>query len=198
MIGFELLPAGNAVLSPFNVAHAFSILVAGAEGETRERILELLRPYCIESISKNLSQLPDDVTAAAKLFIAENFIIKPSFDKNASSLLSEDHAAQNLKFSESLESAKIINKWISENTEGKIEELVKSESLNSLTRMIIASAIVFKGKNLSINPLMEFLEVKASLSNILIATKKDWFNDNIFLIIDVMKLWNFSFHVPCT
>ena len=53
MIGFELLPAGNAVLSPFNVAHAFSILVAGAEGETRERILELLRPYCIESIRKD-------------------------------------------------------------------------------------------------------------------------------------------------
>jgi len=51
-----------------------------------------------------------------------------------------------LKFSESSESAKIINKWISENTEGKIEELVKPESLNSLTRMIIASAIVFKGK----------------------------------------------------
>jgi len=108
--------------------------------------LELLRPYCIESISKNLSQVPDEVSVAAKLFIAENFKIKPPFDKNASSLLSENHAAQNLKFSESLESAKIINKWISENTEGKIEELVKPESLNSLTRMIIASAIVFKGK----------------------------------------------------
>ena len=82
----------------------------------------------------------------AKLFIADNFKIKPSFNKNASSLFSEDHAAQNLKFSESLESANVINKWISENTEGKIEELVKPESLNSLTRMIIASAIVFKGK----------------------------------------------------
>ena len=55
MIGLELLPKGNAVLSPLNIAHAFSILVCGAAGETKERLLEVLKPFSVNDVREDLN-----------------------------------------------------------------------------------------------------------------------------------------------
>ena len=55
MIGLELLPKGNAVMSPLNIAHAFTILVCGAAGETKERLLEVLKPFSVNDVRGDLN-----------------------------------------------------------------------------------------------------------------------------------------------
>ena len=90
--------------------------------------------------------MPDEISVGAKIFISEMFNIKDTFNTESSKLLSNDHLAMKVDFSASSAAADKINDWISANTAGKIEKLISPGDLDSLTRMIVASAIVFKGQ----------------------------------------------------
>ncbi len=69
-------------------------------------------------------------------------------------------AAQEVRFSQLLstftfkvdyihaaeEAHKTINSWVEANTANKIKDLFPADSLDSMTRMVLANAIYFKGK----------------------------------------------------
>jgi serpin B len=52
--------------------------------------------------------------------------------------------AESIDFSQSVESARKINEWIEEKTNNKIKNVIDSDSLDSLTQMILINAIHFK------------------------------------------------------
>lgn len=80
---------------------------------------------------------------ANKLFVQENYKIKPEFNEIAKKSFQSE--AQNLNFAKSVESAKTINDWVESKTNNKIKDLISSDSLDALTRMVLVNAIYFKG-----------------------------------------------------
>ena len=90
--------------------------------------------------------MPDEVSVGANIFISETFHIKDTFNRESSKLLPDDHLAMKVDFSASSSAADKINDWISANTAGKIEKMISQDDLDHRTRMIVASAIVFKGQ----------------------------------------------------
>ena len=145
-LGLKILSVepGNVILSPLNIAHAFSILQSGSSGKTKERIERLLTPLDIETIASVVSHVPPEVAIAARLFLSAKFEIKSAFDaksrKTFGALLSE-----HVTYDEPNVAVRCINAWVARSTDNRIENLVSSGDISPLTRLMIVSTIVFKG-----------------------------------------------------
>lgn len=81
--------------------------------------------------------------AANKVYVMKNFSVKKSFQDVATKSFASE--AQTLDFSHNTEAAGTINGWVEEHTNNKIKDLIKADSLDADTRMVLVNAIYFKG-----------------------------------------------------
>lgn len=73
----------------------------------------------------------------------KDYTVKPSFNDVATKSFASE--AQSLDFAENVQSAATINGWVEDNTNNKIKDLIKADSLDADTRMVLVNAIYFKG-----------------------------------------------------
>lgn len=73
----------------------------------------------------------------------KGFSVKPTFQDIAAKSFNSE--AQSLDFAQNTKSAETINGWVEDNTNKKIKDLIKADSLDGLTRMVLVNAIYFKG-----------------------------------------------------
>ena len=73
------------------------------------------------------------------------FNLKSSFTEQNEKQFSCTLGAENVDFAQSAQTANKINKWVSDQTFNKIADLVGDDAFNCDTRMVIVSAIAFKG-----------------------------------------------------
>jgi serine protease inhibitor len=149
----ESTPASrNIIISPLSISYALSMTLNGANGPTREAMLEALRakgisPDNINNSYKNLSgallnvDKRVNISIANSVWIENNFIVKKSF----TSILTDFYYAESRSFGVADPMApKQINSWIESKTNGLIKEMV--DKLNDNTVMLLINAIYFKGK----------------------------------------------------
>lgn len=79
---------------------------------------------------------------ATKIYLMKGYEFKQSFKEIAEKNFNSD--VETVDFAENEEAAGIINEWIQEQTNMKIQKLVDPASLNEETRMICVNAIYFK------------------------------------------------------
>ena len=142
----------NIIISPLSISYALSMTLNGAEGATRDAMLEALRvngltPEIINNSYKNLSEalLSIDkrvlISIANSVWIENNFVVKQPF----TDILTEFYSAENKSFKiDDPLAPKQINTWIENKTNGLIKDMV--EKLNDNTVMLLINAIYFKGK----------------------------------------------------
>src|ERR1700728_1548460 len=146
----------NLILSPFNIATALSMLLAGARGQTAEEIQSVLRLHydstydaglgsLLDSLSRGGSTEGNELHAANGLWVQQGFAILPAFENT---LTSNYHASVTpLDFIDNAEAARSrINSWTEEHTKEKIKNLLPPGSLDARARLVLASAIYFYGK----------------------------------------------------
>lgn len=80
---------------------------------------------------------------ANKMYVMENYSIKPSFNAIATKSFNSD--AQTVNFADNEVAAGKINKWVEDNTNNKIKDLIKADTLDADTRLVLVNAIYFKG-----------------------------------------------------
>ncbi|CAG5113942.1 Oidioi.mRNA.OKI2018_I69.chr2.g8031.t1.cds [Oikopleura dioica] len=131
-------PSKNLVLSSINVEHAFAILATAAAGKTRDEILKMTSQEVAKTAQrvKSLEAL-STVQLDSKMFTC--FKPKTDFWK-AHFTASHDY----VDFTDP-KTADEINSWIAKSTKNMIKKLVDASDLDALTRMILVSAIFFKG-----------------------------------------------------
>ncbi len=56
-----------------------------------------------------------------------------------------DAEFQEVNFAAAKQAAQIINSWIDKNTHGKIKDMIDPSGLSSMTMLILANAVYFKG-----------------------------------------------------
>ncbi len=56
-----------------------------------------------------------------------------------------DAEFQEVNFAAAKKAAQIINSWIDKNTHGKIKDMIDPSGLSSMTMLILANAVYFKG-----------------------------------------------------
>jgi len=146
---------GNLFVSPNSISTALAMTYAGARAETAEQMAKTLHfslpqdqlPPAFAALIKSLET--SDSTRGYRLNVANRlwgqrgYHYLPDFltitrDQYGAGLAEVD-------FADSERSRQMINSWVSEHTQGKIENLIPTGVLNALTRLVLTNAIYFKG-----------------------------------------------------
>ncbi|XP_021010373.1 serine protease inhibitor A3B-like [Mus caroli] len=148
-------PHKNIVFSPFVIATALASLSLGAKGKTLEEILELLMfnvretpeadiHQCFEHLLQRLSQPGDQVQISTgnALFVEKPLKILAEFKEKARALYQTEVFTAD--FQQPCQATKLINDYVSNQTQGKIKELISD--LEERTSMVMVDAILFTGK----------------------------------------------------
>ncbi len=141
----------NYFLSPLSVGIALGMTLNGAEGETKQGILNTIQFGNLTDTEVNkgyadLANLLSNMDRTVKLSIANSvwyrnpMSVKPTFK----SIIESDYSGivQGLNF-DSPESKNIINKWIEDKTNDKIKDAIQDIDPNLV--MFLINAIYFKG-----------------------------------------------------
>ena len=148
----ELNSNKNMVFSPFSIYTALSITSLGAGGTTKDEFDRVLNNnMSLEQFHQSYEDILHSVSIGSEKFNIANALwlddsFKPEEDfLNSATELFNTHI-ENLDFKNNPKNcSEIINSWIEKNTNGLIENMQSSSSINRNTRMIITNAIYFKG-----------------------------------------------------
>ncbi len=143
----------NVFISPISISSALAMAYDGAKGNTAKEMRNVLK------FSKNQDESHREITELLKhyrnnkqsIFTIINAAVaqeKYDFKESYFALLS-DYGAKITKadftdFAKREEARLAINKWVMDNTNDKIEELVDPNALDDLTRLVLLNAIHFK------------------------------------------------------
>ncbi|XP_023032670.1 serine protease inhibitor 42Dd isoform X2 [Drosophila willistoni] len=147
-------PNRNIIFSPFCIQTCAAMLLMGAEKGT-ETFGELR--YGLQFSSENCEDIASEfdtiltayqqlntLKTANKLYLMKGLSIQRKFENL---LTQKFHSRpESLDFANSLESAEHINDWVESRTNKLIKGIIKPDSLNSQTRLILVNAIHFKGE----------------------------------------------------
>jgi serpin B len=144
---------GNLFFSPASIATALAMTYAGAAGETKEQMADVLHfdlpdprlqnGYGTLSTILNHANESYRLNMANRLWGQSGFRFKPLF-------ITSNHAHYGaglgeVDFAETEHARQTINQWIAESTQGKISDLIPPGILQNNTRLVLTNAIYFKG-----------------------------------------------------
>ena len=163
---------GNLFYSPYSISLALAMTYAGARGETEQQMANTLH-FILSQDRLHSAFNGLDLELAGRgegaegtdeegfrlnivnaLWGQEGFEFLPEF----LDLVAENYGAglRLLDFVNAAEDSRIvINDWVSEQTEGKIEDLIPQDVIDDLTRLVLTNAIFFNAAWL--NPFEEGL-----------------------------------------
>jgi len=151
---------GNLFFSPYSISTALAMTYAGSRGETESEMADTLRftlPQdllhgAFNSLDQTLSQRGEGAQAKDDKGFRLNIVnaiwgqTGYGFLDRFLDLLAENYGAglRLLDFSRAPEEARVtINKWVSEQTEERIPELIARGLIDELTRLVLTNAIYF-------------------------------------------------------
>ncbi|MGA1871381.1 MAG: serpin family protein [bacterium] len=151
---------GNIIYSPYSISLALAMAYAGAESNTEQQMADTLvfslpeenlhpafNALDLELASR--AEVPADSDESGfKLNIANAIWGQKDYSFLAGFLdvLSENYGAglRVLDFASEPEESRItINNWVSDETEGKIQDLIPQGAISSMTRLVLTNAIYF-------------------------------------------------------
>jgi serpin B len=152
---------GNLFFSPYSVSLALAMLYAGASGDTAAQMAQALHfdlpperlgpafnalDLALESQGKNTS--PEKallLSIANSLWAQQGFVLRQAF---LDSLGRNYGAGLNLvDFASAPDPARLeINRWVAEETQDLVKDLIPPGAIDASTRMVLANAIYFKAR----------------------------------------------------
>jgi len=154
---------GNIIFSPFSLSLALSMALAGAETSTEEAMLTALQMslpeervhpafnallQAIESSQEPINEVMEG--DSFQLNIANSIWGQADYEFKGPFLdtLAEHYGAGILSvdYVQNPEGAReVINGWVADETEDKIQDLIPAGAIDPLTRLVLANAIYFNG-----------------------------------------------------
>lgn len=144
----------NIFFSPFSISSALAITYEGARGDTAMEIQKVFHfpedtaimreGYSAINAGINSNASAYSLRTANALWAEKTYPFLPDYI----AIADRNYGAKttNLDFIASPDdSRRTINRWVEEQTEDKIKDLLPAGSINPLTRLVITNAIYFKG-----------------------------------------------------
>uniref|UniRef100_A0A1W7RE73 Leukocyte elastase inhibitor n=1 Tax=Agkistrodon contortrix contortrix TaxID=8713 RepID=A0A1W7RE73_AGKCO len=149
----EAHPTGNIFFSPVSISSSLAMILLGARDNTAAELSKTLHFDGVEDLHSefhslntkiNWSHAPYILTFANRLYGEKTFNFLSDFLTSTQNLYGAELAT--LDFSNAPDKAKNeINQWVEQQTEGKIPELLSEGSINEMTKLVLVSAVYFKG-----------------------------------------------------
>lgn len=149
----ELPKTQNQFFSPYSITSAFGVLGEASNAKTKEELDNLFGFPSLElrkasfanfynMINNNSSEYK--LNTANALWVKKDFVLLSEYVNNADKYYGAK--LENIDFSDSEKASNIINKWVEDQTNNKIKNIISKDFIDSYTRIVIANAIYFKGK----------------------------------------------------
>ncbi|XP_059119202.1 serpin B9-like [Peromyscus eremicus] len=150
----ESNPSTNVCYSPMSISSALAMVLLGAKGDTAVQMSQALGLNREKDIHQGFQGLlhilnkPNKKYAlrmANRLFAESTCEFLPTFKESCLQFYQSE--LEQLSFVKAAEeSRKHINTWVSEQTEGKVPELLSNDSVDEATRLVLVNALYLKGK----------------------------------------------------
>lgn len=147
---------GNLFFSPVNIKMCLAMAAIGARGETRRQMEDVLGfgrmdgeeiVRWIKDTAMSFSLSRDIILATATRVYAEKDY---QFLKSYLDLMSQMAGIELVDFRKAYEQVRqVINRWVETQTRERIKDLLSPDSLDRQTKMVLVTAIYFKGDWLS-------------------------------------------------
>jgi serine protease inhibitor len=145
----------NLFFSPNSISTALAMTYGGAKADTEKQMADVLHfDLAQDQLHRAFSALRDrlnvndkdiEVRIANRLWGQTGYKFLPAYLQ----LTKNQYGAElgQVDFRQQTEAARQeINNWVTEQTQGKIKDLIPAGVLNELTRLVLTNAIYFKGK----------------------------------------------------
>ncbi|CAK1584197.1 unnamed protein product [Parnassius mnemosyne] len=140
----------NVVTSPLGALLLLSLYSAGAQGKSREEIMQFLGSTEYKELFDSYSHLsnrfasmdPSYLTLANKVYVAKGYTLADEFTNTARSYNSEVDA---IDFQDPKTAAQIINQWADEKSKGHIKDPVSENLLDKSAAAALFNVIFFQG-----------------------------------------------------
>ncbi|XP_010151789.1 PREDICTED: heterochromatin-associated protein MENT-like isoform X3 [Eurypyga helias] len=143
----------NIFFSPWSIATALAMVYLGAKGDTAAQMAEVSSERQAENIHSGFKELLSDINkprstyllkSASRLYEEKTYPLLPEFLQLLTSYYNAQPQA--VDFKTAAEQARaLINSWVENETERKIQDLLPAGSLSSHTVLVLVNAIYFKG-----------------------------------------------------
>ncbi len=156
--------SGNLFLSPYSISTCLAMTYEGARGNTAQEMAQVFgfgtnQEQFAAAFGDLQRQIEDrevpnviELHLANALWTQEGFPFLTTFLQSATG----DYQASvnQADFATSADAAtQAINRWVAQQTQNRIQDMLAPGSLNSLTRLVLANAIYFKGTwNVAFSP----------------------------------------------
>lgn len=146
---------GNLFFSPSSISTALAMTYAGAAGETEAEMAETLHfQMSNDQLHEGMKTLqsfwmtPDKdkgirLKLANRLWGQRSYEFLPAFLQITRDYYGAEVAR--LDFAQSEQASQTINKWVEEQTENKITDLISPNALSPATRLVLTNAVYFHG-----------------------------------------------------
>lgn len=143
----------NLFISPLSTYNALLIAYEGAKSETRQEFESVLHidnsDYLsnFKDFSENLITWRDSsnyLNISNAIWIQKDFSVKENYKKIIKQKYSSD--LKTVDFKQKISATNEINDWVTNKTNGLIENIISPEDINNDTRLVISNAINFIGK----------------------------------------------------
>jgi serpin B len=141
----------NIVVSPFSAETVLALTQSGAKGDTGAEIRTGLHlpdteedtEVAIKSVLPTIQSEYCSLVTANKIYVEKEYAIKEDFKRVATDVYQAQF--ENIEFAKSVDAATEINKWVEEQTNNKIHELVNADDLDADTKIVLVNALYFQG-----------------------------------------------------
>ncbi len=145
---------GNIFFSPYSISSALAMTYEGARGQTAQEIANVfhfpldtsqMRPaFAQEYNNLNAHGKPYLLNTANALWAQQNFKFLDSYFATIGNYYGGK--VTNLDFVGDTENSRVtINKWVEQQTNDKIKDLIPQGEIDPMTRLVLTNAIYFKG-----------------------------------------------------
>ncbi|MCR4335067.1 MAG: serpin family protein [archaeon] len=143
----------NVFISPWSISSALGMTQEGARGNTAIEMQQTLNLSANDSQRRssfaylfNFINSPNDaytMSTANAIWANNDFQIIENFVDVVKNYYGAE--ARELDFAQSEQSTNTINKWVEDNTNGKIKDIIPQGVLSDMTRLVLTNAVYFKG-----------------------------------------------------
>jgi serpin B len=143
---------GNLFFSPHSIASALTLTSAGAAGSTLEQMTRTLHTpragamEMVAALNHDLAARTGKglvLTSVNRVWVQDGMAVRPEF---RTALDAAAAGVREAEFRTNPEvGRKMVNLWTAKQTGRQIEELLPAGSVTPLTRVVLASAVYFKG-----------------------------------------------------
>ena len=148
---------GNLFFSPYSIRTALAQAYAGARGQTARQMAEVMRlPKDDSNVHRIFRSFEETLASRARQGTIEIDVANALWRQTGFPLLEEFPIIMGAEYKSSLfeadfarapnKACRAMNRWVSDKTHGRIEEIVSPDNIDHLTRLILANAIYFSGK----------------------------------------------------